>query len=319
MGVFCACGGDNTNGNTGKSVSALQLKRPSCYIFMATTANDGTKNTILESDFSNGVLPELFIQQKINHIDPSKRWYIVQDLRSVTNERADPERQSFDGGQNTVITAEGLRTVLATVVDANARYKKNLDRLACKYPLSFFEVDECGSLGGTENPKDSTIFEPHAIAKKTFYAKLMKAQGSDSQTLQISFEYSDVEDDADEDIIPSNSLGVDLCKEDSLLNLLVSYSGIANTAFTATLNLEYGGFPSIVQSGLLVADFKLLDTVTGLPVSLTSVTESPKGTYAFVSDAMTAGNAMQLQIADDGTKYIKEGFEVQTKTFDAVA
>lgn len=320
MGVFCACAQTQTNGNTGTSNAALQLKRPSCYYFVPTFADDGTKNVILSTDFdANGKLPALFIEEKLNHADPSKRWYPVPNLRTTTNERADPETQSFDGGQNAVITAEGVRTVNATVIDANAKYKNNLDRLSCKYRLSFFEIDECGSMGGEESANDSTIFEPHPIARKNFYTKLVKAQGTDAQTLMLMFEYDQKSEDGKECIIPASAIDAELCDEEGLLNLLVGYSAIANAAFTATLKLEYGGFGgNIAQTGLVAADFVLKDLTAGVDIAITSVTESPDGTYAFVTAAMTAGNTMQLQIADDGTKYTKP-FEIQSKTFTAVA
>lgn len=318
MGVFCGCAQTDTNGNTGTSSAALQLKRPSCYYFTPTYADDGTKNVISAGNFVNGVLPDSFIQSKINAVDPSKRWYPVPNIRTTTNERATPEQQSFDGGQNNIITTEGIRTVAATVISQPAKYKKQLDKLSC-YNLSFFEIDECGAMGGESATNDSSIFEPHPIAKKTFYTLLVKASGSDSQTLSITFEYDSKSDDANECIIPANSLGSDLCEQDGLLNLLVDYSNITNTGFAASLKLEYGGFGgNVPQTGLVAADFKLTDNTTGLDVAITSVTESPKGTYTFVTDAMTATNIMQLHIADDGTKYVKEGFELQGKTFEAV-
>lgn len=321
MGGFCECA-SITNGNTGTSNAALQLKRPNCYYFTPKKANDGTNNVILSTDFVDGVLPAAFIEGKINHIDPSKRWYPVPDIVVNTNERAAPEQQTFDGGRNSQNTAEGLRAVSIEVVDKNAKYKKNLDRLLCKYPeLAFFEIDECGNVGGEEDAIDSTIFKPHPIAKRTFYTNLTKAQGTTPQTLVITFEYDQISSDANECIIPASALGLNLCEQEGLLNLLVDYSSITNTTFTAALTLEYGGFKGggVAQTDLLVGDFKLTDTTTGLPVALVSVTEAPGGTYAFTSDAMVATNKMQLQIADNGTSYTKKGFEVVTETFDAVA
>ena len=267
MGVFCACSTDGINGNTGTSNAILQLKRPECYYLVAKFADDGTKNVINASDFVAGVLPASFITEKINHIDPSKRWYPLPELRSVTNERADPESQSFDGGQNSQITADGLRTVSALVLGVNAKYKKNLDRLSCDYGLAFFEVDECGALGGEENATKATIFEPHPIGKKTFYTKLMKASGSDAQTLSVTFEYDSRADDANECIIPASALGLDLCDQNGLLNLLATISAESTTGFTAVLRLEYAGFPNgKAQTGLLPADFTLFNETTQLAV-----------------------------------------------------
>ena len=321
MAVFCGCAQTTTNGNTGTSSADLQLGRASSLIFVPRTADDGTKNVILASDFVNGVLPSEFILNKINAVDPSKRWYPWHNIVSSTNERASPVNTTFDDGQNSQDSAEGLRTASFQSVDQSAKYKKNLDRLKCKYPdLSFFEIDDCGTLGGETNKTNVEILEPHPIARKRFYVNLTKAQGSTPQTLFVGFEYDTKSDDARECLVPSGAMELDLSEEEGLLNLLVTYSAITNTTFTAILALEYGGFGgNVVQSGLVAADFKLSDVTAGVDIAITSVTESPKGTYAFVTAAMTATNKMQLQIDDDGTKYVKEGFEVQGLTFEAVA
>jgi len=320
MSTFCACKGGETNGNTGTSTAALFLGRAASLIFVPRTATDGTKNVILKSDFVNGVLPDEFVKNKINASDPSKRWYPVHKIVSSTDEKALPVNNTFDDGRNSQDTAEGIRSATYQVVEP-AKYKANLDGLKCQFPdLAFFEIDDCGTLGGETNKTNVEILEPHPIARRKFYVNLTKAQGSAPQTLFIGFEYDTNSDDARECLVPSSAIELDLKDEDGLLNLLVDYSNITNTGFTASLQLEYGGFGVVIpQNGLIAADFKLTDTATGLDVAITSVTESPKGTYTFVTDPMTATNRMQLQIADNGTKYVKDGFEVQGKTFEAVA
>ena len=313
MSVFCACATSGANGNTGTSNAALQLKRAECYYLVPKVADDSTKNVILSTDLVNGVLPETFIKEKINNIDPSKRWYPLPQLRSITNERATPETQTFDGGQNSQITAEGLRTVSTLVLGVNAKYKKNLDKLACLYDLAFFEIDECGAMGGEENAKDETIFEPHPIGDNTFYTNLVKAQGSDGQTLQITFEYDSRSADENECVIPAANIELDLCEENGLLNAIPTFSATTTTSFTATISLEYGGFQNQrTVPGLVAADFLLFNVTDSAAVVITTVTENPanSGIYDFTFPLQDSSDVLQLQQAFTGNKYDKEGFEI---------
>ena len=260
MSVFCACEDNATNGNTGKTGKALELKLTAAYFLVATVDNQGNKNVINKSDFVNGVLPESYIKEKVNSVDNSKRWFPVIDVRSATNEREDPVRQTFDEGQNSRIVREGVRTITAMLLKANEKYQANLEKLACEFGLSFFIIDDCGSLGGEKAPNDETVFRPRPIAKDTFYPKLMPAQGSEGQTLSMTFEVDQKSKDSKGCIIPSSSIESELLYESGLLNLLVDYSSVTNSSFTATLALEYGGFGSnIPQPGLIATDFVLKD------------------------------------------------------------
>ncbi len=315
MSVFCACTDTGANGNTGKSSASLQLKRASLYFLMYRFADDGTKNVINASDFINGVLPDTYIQEKINHIDPSKRWYPVIDLRAVTDVRAEPNTQSFDGGQNNIITSEGLRVINATVIDANAKYKKNLDKLACNQ-LAYFMIDECGALGGETAKSDETILEPHPIAKKTFYVNLTRAQGTDGQTLLIQWEVDQISQDANECIAPAGSVETDLLEVNGLLNLIATVSSISITGFTVALALEYGGFASKkAVSGLVAADFTIFNLTTDSAVVISTFTEtSTAGTYDVTFAAQTAADVLELRQAFTGNKYDKEGFELDVPT-----
>lgn len=312
MSLFCGCGNSGKNANTGASKSILHLKRPALYILVQKFADDGTKNVINASDFVNGQLPAAFINGKLNHVDPSKRWYPVKDLRGVTNVREAPNVQGFDAGQNNIITSEGLRTVNATTISGNARYKNNLDKLACE-GLAFFEVDECGAIGGELEKSNEQILLPHPIAKRTFYTNLVKAQGTDGQTLAIQFEYDQISADARESIIPDNHIESDALDMEGLLNLIPAFSNITTTGFTLELFLEYGGFESAQkQTGLVAADFTLQNITTDAAVSIDTMTEtSTKGVYEVTFAAQTSADVLELRQAFTGDKYDKEGFELE--------
>jgi len=313
MSVFCACAADSVNGNTGLSNAALSFGRLDCLYLVPTKADDGTKNTILASDFVNGVLPASYINEKLNHINPSKRWYPVKDLRSVTNERATPETQTFDGGQNSVITAKGLRTFVGFIPNVGAKYLKNLERIACQFGLSVFEIDECGALAGQVSPTESTVLTPKPIASRTFNADLKKAQATDSGGIDIQYEYKSSMKDSNECIVPAGALGLDLCDQEGLLNLLATISNESTTGFTAALRLEYGGFPTgFPQTGLLPADFTIFNETTQLAVVILTAPEVPagSGSYDFTFAGQTAADVLTLKQAFTSDKYDKEGFEL---------
>lgn len=311
MAIFCACGGDGKSGNTGVSDSSLQLKRPSLLVFVRTFADDGTKNVINASDFVNGVLPSSFIEDKINAVDESKRWFVVPDILANTNVRADPNTQTFDAGKNTIITSEGLRDFTATQESGNAKYKDNLDKLACK-KISFFEIDECGSLGGELSVSNKEVFEPHPIAKRTFYVNLVKAQAGDGQTLSIQFQYSQLSNDGRECIIPDGSIEGNALELEGLLNLIPEYSNVTTTGFTVDLSLEYGGFTSMEKvTGLVAADFTLYNVTQDAAVTIDSFTPtSNEGVYDVTFAAQAASDVIELRQASTAGVYDKKGFEL---------
>jgi hypothetical protein len=59
----------------------------------------------------------------------------------------------------------------------------------------------------------------------------------------------------------------------------------------------------VVDEGLLLANFSLFNTTTGLPVVITSVVESPDGTYDINFAAQSSGDVLRLTPSKNGRDY----------------
>ena len=93
-----------------------------------------------------------------------------------------------------------------------------------------------------------------------------------------------------------------------ILDVNAVYSSISTTGFVMATTSDYGDVKTpLVVKGLLLADFSLYNNTAAASVVITSVTESPDGTYTFVIPAQTSADVMTLTISADG-------FELQDTT-----
>ena len=106
----CVCG---TGGkNTGQPSCVPTIDRTSKLILVKTFANDGTRNSILKTDFVAGVIPDTYIESKINQADTSKRWYVTPKINAVADTRAEPVTFDVDGIPQ--IIDQGVRTFIGS-------------------------------------------------------------------------------------------------------------------------------------------------------------------------------------------------------------
>lgn len=322
MSVFCGCVTTGANGNTGRSNAELEQAQSYGYFLFNRFDDEGNQNMILDTDFVNGVLPADYINQKINEADASKRWYPLQDFKATTNERADPNTETPTGGNNQ-ITDLGVRALTAQIWGVSPKYKRNLDKLACK-ELVVIYIDDCGSLWGKVTESAPTQFKGFRVANKTFEARWIPAVEGVVAKIQINFEIDQVEKDGDLCGIPASALGTDLLDVQGLLNAKPTISSISTTGFVAQIDLEYGGFTKEKGvTGLLAADFLLYNNTSDAAVTITTVTESTstEGQYTFVIPAQTSADNLTLSgsIVSGGDldgSYTKQGFEIVATSFD---
>lgn len=320
MAIFCGCGAGGANANTGTNSGALTYKDTRGLLLMYRVADDGTENKVTESDFVNGVLPQSFVDGKLNHSDPSKRWYLIRGIDDFTNDIADPNTEQLGDG-NARITSLGTRTVNATIYNPQESYTRNLDKLSCR-ELAYYGVDSCGTLGG-EWLEGSTDFSPIPIARDTFYARLMYGNQAQKSKVMIQFENDRIFSDTDFDIIPDGAIGSGndyLAKSAmSLTNMNVSVATISATGFVATLTAEAGNFnKSIKGNGWGASDFALYNNTSDAVVVITSATETATGTgvYTFVIPSQTSLDNLTLSGAITGTVLTKAPFDLVSTSID---
>lgn len=286
--AFCNCGGST---NTGLPINFKPFKRVVQQYFVRMFADDGSANTILDTD----VIDQAFIDAKIANADESKRWYPLGEFKTLTDERGDPITESFEDGSSEIAT-QGIRVFSGLLLNLPAKYKSKVEAFRCN-SFGVFEIDICGSLRGSSN-KAETILSPIEVNEKSLEARLIKATATISQKIQVSYEYSQLENDENLLMIPSELITGNTIKAEGLLDVIGSSSNTSTTGFTVTQTVEYSKFGEKIPSeGFVIGDYTLLDK-DGVAIVITSVTEGLDGVYAFIIPTQSLTDVLTL----DGLK-----------------
>lgn len=291
MANICNC--SLTLSNTGvpgkQSLSSVTKK----LIFVKLFADDGTRNSIASTD----TLDAAYFTGKVNEADASKRWYPTPEIKNVTDERADPTTETFTDN-TTAITIEGARTFLGVMLSMGPVFLSKLGAIACN-KVGVYYIDNCGKISGSLSA-DGTKLYPVAIAEGSFDARLVKTSDAAIAKVQVGFTVSSIEKDASLRLAEPES-DVNLLQLDGLLDVNAAISGESTTGFVAALTLDYGAFGDPIKAkGWVLADFALYNETAASSIVITSVTESPDGTYTFVIPAQTPADVLTLTSSKDG-------------------
>lgn len=297
---FCACNGSilNTGVPNKQRVIASGVK----LIAVRMKADDGVLNGILSTD----VLDQAYVDARINNEDESKRWYPIGDFRSEDDVRADPLTESFsDGGS--VITQQGVRTYTGWLINYAAAYLDTLESFKCS-SFGLYTVDSCGAITGAVT-KDGAALRPIRVNEQSWNPTYIKATSTVSAKVQLTFEFSQLEKDKYLRIVSEDEVTADLIGVEGLLPLTAAISSQAVTGFIAALTVNFDIFQNsaktIVPAWVLV-DFAVKNNTTNTAVVITSVTESPEGTYTFVIPSQASGDTLVL--TNIKTSNLKPGF-----------
>lgn len=285
---FCACNGSilNTGTPNKQRVVASGVK----LIAVPLKADDGTFNQILASD----TIDQAYVDALVNNEDESKRWYPIGNFRNEEDLRADPITETFsDGGS--VITQQGVRSYTGWLINFAPAYLEALESLKC-FDFGLFVVDSCGALIGAVNV-DGTALRPIRVNQNSWNPTYVKATPTVSAKVQLAFEFSQLERDKNLRVISENEATADLLNIEGLLPLAAAISNESDTGFDAALTVDFDLFLTASQEvvpGWVSADFALFNKTTNSSVAITSVTEAPEGTYAFVIPSQTSADVLEL-------------------------
>ena len=99
-------------------------------------------------------------------------------------------------------------------------------------------------------------------------------------------------------------MSTDISLLNGLLDVTSTYSSIGQTSFKATLKTQYGSFlnPVLVE-GLVAGDMALYNVTDSASVTITSIAESPDGTYQINFASQTVADVLRLTITKDGYNF----------------
>lgn len=293
----CTCGSGGKN--TGITTCVPVIGRIAFPIFVQTTDADGNTNSIKSSDFVNGILPESFIDGKINEVDPSKRWYPTPKINTVTDVRA--EANTFDVDGIAVIVDQGVRTFAGSYYakKGSPKFAGVINSFQC-IDTSYFEVTVEGAIAGIVN---GTELLPIAIESGTLNAIVVKKTKTDPNSVAITFAVEELVRDENLMQISAAQIEGNMLLKKGLLDVLGSEdTSVSNTATTVRINLTYcyGDFNNLnAFKGAVSADFSpdggittdaLFNVTQSANISISSVTEVSDGVYDLVLAAGAVSN-----------------------------
>lgn len=231
--------------------------------------------------------------------DRNQRWFPLPKMFSIEDVRADSKFETLDGDVNFFVE-KGTRTFNAVMPKIPATYLKKIDGYRCN-DLSAFVIDIDGKLVG--NGEVDGFLYPFRLDNETWDTNYMKASTAPAvQKISLTFSYDKREFDGDIKLIDSDETSVDVRNLSGLLDVYAAAaSSISTTGFVTSLTYSFGTAPNPLKfKGGVLADFTLYNETTTASVTITSVTESPDGTYTFVIPAQTSADVLTLSLAKDG-------------------
>jgi len=296
-----ACKCDVGLGNTGLPNCAPIFSVTKKLILVPTYKNDGTKNYI---DLSV-TLDDAYLTAAINNANSDERWFPLPYFENVVSERAESSFEEAPSGRKAFIK-QGTRTLTGEIwgKDALPQLIGKINEARC-VAVSAFVVDLEGNILGIGDASDDTKLYPIKLDAQSLDAVYAFATDSTTPKVNVTLSWDDSEKDKDLYMIQdTEDFTFDALDTTGLLDVQVAYSSITTTGFVADMNYIYGSLKQLVaDSGLLVGDFSLYNNTSAASVVITSVTESPDGTYTFVIPAQTSADVMVLTPSKDGRDY----------------
>jgi len=265
-------------------------------ILVNLIANDSTKNVI---DISSYTGSQAEWDARINDSDGSKRYYPLPAFKNVEDVKGDTIFETFNDTSN-LFVQEGTRTYTGVMPNESPTLLGKMKEARCQ-KIGVYIVDDCGNLIGNIS-SDGASLEPIPVDNNTWNPILVKATDTTVQKIQLSFEYSRLNKDEDLKMIAESESEIDLLTLRGLLDVnAAAATSISTTGFTTSLTYDYGTAVAAYDvKGLVLADFDLYNETSTSSVVISSVTESPDGTYAFVIPAQTSSDVLTLNLQKDG-------------------
>lgn len=314
----CSCG---TGGrNTGQPNCIPTIKSTSRIIVMRSYANDGTRNSIKKTDFVNGVLPEAFIDDKLNETDASKRWYLTSKINNITDTRAEPTTFDIDGVP--FITNQGARSFAGSFYSnlGSPTYAGVLNSFSC-FQNAYYEVSVEGAIVGMDGGDD---LYPIGIQTGTLNAAVVKGSKTEPNSVLITFAVDELERDENMIQIGASAIEANLLNKRGLIDVVGSALDtptITATAVRVDLGFIYGNFNSKIPfEGLTAADLSYDGGTTTATVF--NVDQSASVVVSSVTPVLGSAGLYDLVIASGGltTEVIsvalsKNGYEMTAFTY----
>ena len=293
----CSC--DATLKNTGTPACKSLMSYAEMLILVPKYGSTGALNFIDLTD----TLDQAYFTAKINASDPRDRWYPTPRVKDADSTKAASEFKTFNDASKIKIR-DGVRSWSLILTQQTPQFLGQLEAWGCA-EFGIYIVDKSENLIGSLKAEGELY--PITVDEDTWNPVFAFAKGNDIQMINLSFDIDLIEQDSDLNFISAAELSpVRVINLEGLVDVVSVISSISQTDFSAELKVKgYGSALSPIHvEGLLITDFissvggatgKIRNQTTGLDVTITSVVESPAGTYDINFASQTVGNVLILK------------------------
>lgn len=310
----CACKG--VPGNSGNPTGVKPFGKTVVIVRVPLRATDGTRNCL---DLTSPTLGQDYLD-KVNHPDPSKRWYPFNDVKSVTYEEADPLTQTLEDGSN-FITGKGVKKVAFAVYGVSEQYFNKTSEMCSEEGL--VAIDLCGNMRGQ---LEGTNLYPRPLNEQSFFAKYMDATDTVRAHVSYTVDYSLLTNDGNQWMLTATNFsdvaGLNPVQVYGMIDVRWSIVTVDSTTQVTVLGLyDYGDAAlHLPWLGALPADFTLTNKTTPavLVPSLADPDPVIKGQYQLTFTLQPAGNLIDVDSFRAATISGVNGFEGIEAEFTAI-
>lgn len=278
----CLCGtGMN---NTGLVNCIKGFKKTTGFLIVPILANNGIRNSI-------NLSPGINLQNKVKHIDPSMRFYPVNDLKDVELPTAESRFETAKDGSKFKL-ADGIKSFKAVIYEAGSMYASKLQGVSCdKYGVYLYDID--GNLRGIK--EDDELYPYEIGGWDTIF---MDATDDNVSKIQIQFDFDILLKISRYWILSSTDLGINPNTLLGLVDANLTEVSSGATSTVLTISSDYGsGLTALPIVGLTTADFSAYNDTDASVVTLT-VAESTTvdGEYTLTYTSQTVADLVTIKV-----------------------
>lgn len=287
MSDSCLCG-EGMN-NTGLATCLPAFKKTTGLFLVPLFANDGSNNYI---DMSTAIS----LRDKVQHVDKSKRFYPLQDLKDVELPVADTKFKTYKDGTKRKL-ADGVRSFKATMPEASSVLIGKLQGVSCqKFGVYLIDID--GQLRGI---KQNHFLFPIEIGG--WDAIFKDATDDEVNEGMIQFDFDILLKVSKFWILSTTDLGFNPNEQMGLIDANVATVDATTPSVTVTSIDISSDFGSGIASnsapivGLTSAGFTGYNDTTSSAVALTvAESTSVDGRYVISYSAQTALDLLTIKV-----------------------
>lgn len=278
----CLCGqGMN---NTGLPSCIKLFKKVTGIFIVPLFANDGTRNSFSLASAND-------ITAKVQHTDPSKRWYPVQDLKDVELPTAESRFETAKDGSKFKL-ADGIKSFKATAFEQGSVLAGKLQGVSCgKFGVYLFDID-----GNMRGIKDGSVLYPVEIGG--WDAIFQDATDDNVSKIMIQFDFDILLKVSKFWLVSSSDTVVNPNTVSGLVDANITEVSSTTTVTTITVYSDYGsGLTDQAVTGLVTADFSAYNDTDSASVSVTVAEDANiDGKYTVTYTSQTVADLLTINI-----------------------